>query len=338
MRSRRGRTISCPIHPFVAVGESDYTSVDRGCRGRLCTPVVNQVPIRRDRDRGNHRQSHHLRATGCRRSAERRARFVHRRQNKGRIVLTRRLLSVIRKAHIGVAVIGNCSRGILDEVVHRRILHRRQQPGPLIRKKPALKRLVASKDKAAWKIDIKRQHVRCRQTTAERGRTGQPHYVVHAVGRTAVDRVKSEQLKVEIQTTRRNHLRRRQDSWAVPRFHQARSTYRSDRAGSAQLGAIRYRHRPCGVESPVHHQLARIHRRGTAEGALTIQRRRSGSLLVETARPLDHPVKLRIHRTTDRQISTPQLDRSSNPVHSRKLLAFPIKIQNGPSRLNHGTC
>ena len=324
MRSRRGRTISCPIHPFVAVRESDYTSVDRGRRCRFRIGVVNQIHTRRDRDRRNHRQSHHLRATGRRRAAERRARLVRRRQNKGRIVLPGRLLSVIRKAHIGVAVIGNCSRGILDEVVHRRILHRCQQPGPLIRKDPTLKHLVASKDKAAWKIDIKRQHVRCRQTAPERCRTGQPHYVVHAVGRTAVDWIKPKQLEIKVQPARRNHLRRRQNSWAISRFHQTRSTDRSDRARSAQLGAIRHRHRSCGVESPIHHQLARIHRRGTAEDALTIQRRRSGSLLGKAARALDHPIKLRIHRTPDRQISTPQLDRSSSPIHGRKLLALSI--------------
>ena len=337
MRSRRGRTISCPIHPFVAVRESSYTSVDRGRRCRFRIGVVNQIHTRRDRDRGNHRQSHHLRATGRRRSAERRARFVHRRQHKGRIVLASGLLRVIRQAHIGVAVVRNRSRRILNEVVHRRILHRRQKPGSLIRKESTFKHLATAKDEASWQIDIKRQHVRRRQTATERSRTGQPHHIVPTVRRIAVRRIEAEQLKVEVQTARRNHLRHRQDSGTVARLHQTRSTDRADRARSAQLGARRNRYRPCGVESPVHNQLARIHRRGTAEGALTIQRRRSGSLLGKAARALDHPIKLRIHRSTDRQTSAPQLDCSPQPVHGRKLLTLSVQVENGSGRLNHRT-
>ena len=205
----------------------------------------------------------------------------------------------------------------------------------MIRKESALEHLATAKDEAARQIDIKRQHVRRRQTATERSRTGQPHYVVPTVRRIAVRRIEAEQLKVEVQTARRNHLSRRQDAGAISRFHQTRSTDRADRARSAQLGARRNRYRPCGVESPVHNQLARIHRRGTAEGALTIQRRRSGSLLRKAARALDHPIKLRIHRTPDRKISTPQLDRSSNPVHGRKLLTLSVQVENCSSRLNH---
>ena len=219
MRSRRGRTVSCPVYALVAVRESSYTSVDRGRSHRLGITVVDQIRIRRDRDRGNHRQSHHLGAIGSRRSAERRARLVHRRQHKGRIILPGCLLCVIRQAHIAVAVIRNCSRRILDEVVHRRILYCRQQSSPLIRKEPTLNDLVASEDKATRQIDIKCQHVRRRQTTAEGSRTGQPYHIVPAVGRTAVVRIKSEQLKVEIQAARRNHLRGRQDAWTVARLH-----------------------------------------------------------------------------------------------------------------------
>ena len=89
----------------------------------------------------------------------------------------------------------------------------------MIRKESTLKRLVGSKDKAARQINVKRQHVRGCQTAAERGRARQAHHVVSAVGRTAVVRIKSKQLKVEIQAARRNHLRRRQDARTVSRFH-----------------------------------------------------------------------------------------------------------------------
>ena len=205
----------------------------------------------------------------------------------------------------------------------------------MIRKESTLKHLATAKDEATWQIDIKRQHVRRRQTATERSRTRQPHHVVPTVSRTAVRRIEAEQLKVKVQTTRRNHLRRRQDAGTISCLHQTRTTDRADRARPAQLGARRNRYRPCGVESPVHNQLTRIHRRGTAEGALTIQRCRSGSLLGKATRALDHPIKLRIDRSTDRQTSASQLDCSPHPVHGRKLLTLSVQIQNGSSRLNH---
>ena len=208
----------------------------------------------------------------------------------------------------------------------------------MIRKEPTLNDLVTSEDKATRQIDIKCQHVRRRQTTAEGSRTGQPHHIVPAVGRTVVVRIKSEQLKVEIQTARRNHLRGRQDAGTISCLHQTRSTDRADRARSAQLSARSHSNRPCCIQRSVHHQLARIDRCGATEGTLTIQSGRSGSLLGKAARSLNHPIKLRIHCTPNRQISVPQLDGPSNPVHRSKLLTLPIQIKNGPSRLNHRAC
>ena len=207
----------------------------------------------------------------------------------------------------------------------------------MICKDPALKHLVGSKDKAARQINVKRQHVRGCQTAAERGRARQAHHVVSAVRRTAVDRIKSKQLKVEIQAARRNHLRRCEDARTVSRLDQTRSTDRSDCARSTQLGPRRHRYRPRGVQRPVHHQLARIHRRGSVKGALPVQRGGSRPLLRKSARTLDDPVILGIRRTPNRQISVPQLDRSPNPVHRSKFLTLPIQVENGPSRLNHGT-